>query len=98
MSVLSGLQGVTVFMDDIVVHGPRQEVHNARLDQALKRLTEYNLTVNANKCKLGVQMDRVCDISHFRKWNQTDPVKRGRNFESEISHKYVGIESILGDH
>ena len=49
-SILSGLLGVTKFMDDIVVHAPTVEAHTWRLNQVLQRLRERNLTVNEEKC------------------------------------------------
>lgn len=48
--VLAGLRGVTVFLDDIVVHGSSKEEHDSRLESTLQRLSEYLLTLNSQKC------------------------------------------------
>ena len=43
-------EGVENISDDIVVHGPDIETHNRRLHQAIQRLQECCLTLNAEKC------------------------------------------------
>ncbi|GAB0086428.1 uncharacterized protein DMENIID0001_004900 [Sergentomyia squamirostris] len=53
-TLLAGIPGVQVFLDDILVAGNDDEEHNLRLDQVLERLNSENLTVNRNKCKFGV--------------------------------------------
>ena len=53
-SVVAGIPGVAVYMDDIVVHGPHRETHDERLDQVFQRLARRNLTVNTEKCLFGV--------------------------------------------
>ena len=49
-TIMSGIKGASVFMDDIVVHGPTQESHDHRLKQVLQKLTDHKLTLNEDKC------------------------------------------------
>nr|XP_029709454.1 uncharacterized protein K02A2.6-like [Aedes albopictus] len=48
--VLNGIPGVTVFLDDIRVTGPTNEVHLQRLEEVLKRLSQYGMRINLDKC------------------------------------------------
>ena len=42
-SLLSGIPGVVVYLDDILVTGPTEEEHLATLDKVLQRLSEAGL-------------------------------------------------------
>ncbi|CAF1080712.1 unnamed protein product, partial [Brachionus calyciflorus] len=49
--VLSGIDGVLNFSDDIIVFGSSKTEHDQRLNLVLKRLDESGLTVNESKCE-----------------------------------------------
>ena len=49
--VLQGLPGVFCYLDDIIVTGSTMEEHLERLVAVLKRLEEYGLKANREKCK-----------------------------------------------
>jgi hypothetical protein len=44
-----------VYMDDIIVFGETFAEYEANLKKVLQRLKEFNITVNPDKCNLGVQ-------------------------------------------
>ena len=46
--------GATNIADDIVVHGKTTEEHDRNLITLLHRLQERNLTLNKDKCKIGM--------------------------------------------
>lgn len=48
--ILQGIEGVSVFLDDIKITGPDDNTHLNRLDQVLKRLSDHNMRVNSEKC------------------------------------------------
>ncbi|CAH8586869.1 unnamed protein product [Schistosoma haematobium] len=52
--VVSDLEGVEVYQDDLIVHGSNKVVHDQRLIALLRRLIEKNITVNPNKCSFCV--------------------------------------------
>ncbi|CAH8483492.1 unnamed protein product [Schistosoma turkestanicum] len=52
--VVSDLEGVEVYQDDLIVHGADKGVHDQRLIALLRRLIEKNITVNPNKCSFSV--------------------------------------------
>jgi hypothetical protein len=48
--VLSGLDGVSAIMDDILVHGKTLEEHDERLARVMKRIENSGLKLNRSKC------------------------------------------------
>jgi type IV secretory pathway VirB4 component len=51
--VLSNLEVVANFSDDIIVFGSTKEEHDRRLEAVLSRLNDSGLTVNESKCEFG---------------------------------------------
>lgn len=49
-TILAGIPGVAVFLDDIVVHAPDVQTHNDRLSRVASALMAHNLTLNGEKC------------------------------------------------
>ena len=49
-SLLKGIPGVVVYLDDILVTGPSEEEHLSSLKQVLTRLQEAGLRLNRRKC------------------------------------------------
>ena len=52
-TVLQGLDNVSCFIDDILVHSPDWSSHLATLRQVLKRLQEHGLHLKPSKCEIG---------------------------------------------
>lgn len=59
-SILSGIQGVVVFIDDICVTGPNDRVHLDRLHEVFNRLLKYGLRINKNKTDLFCDSVEYC--------------------------------------
>ena len=51
-NILAGIDGQTVYIDDLLVYGRDQAEHDARLQQVLRRLTAANLKINWSKCQI----------------------------------------------
>ncbi|XP_026687880.1 uncharacterized protein K02A2.6-like [Diaphorina citri] len=49
--VLQGIEGVQCFFDDIIVQGATIQEVFTRLEEVLKKMKTYNLTLNREKCK-----------------------------------------------
>jgi transposase InsO family protein len=49
-TILKGLSGCLVYLDDILVFGKDDQEHDARLFAVLKRLQEHNVHLNDEKC------------------------------------------------
>ncbi len=50
VSVLAGILGVAIYLDDVVIHGPTTESHDERLSKVLAALAKHKLTLNSEKC------------------------------------------------
>lgn len=55
--LLQGIEGVQVYLDDILVGGKNEEQHNARLEAVLQRIQNDGVRLNQEKCAFG--MDEV---------------------------------------
>ena len=49
--LLGGLEGVVVYMDDILVYGSNMKEHDERLSKVLHILKENGLKLNDSKCQ-----------------------------------------------
>lgn len=54
-SVVAGLEGVIVYLDDLIAFGRTEEEHGLRLSALLQRLKEYDILLNTQKCLIGVK-------------------------------------------
>lgn len=53
--LFDGIEGVGVFIDDVVVWGKTKTEHDERLARVLKRAQKSGLKLNKSKCQFGVQ-------------------------------------------
>ncbi|KAJ8332549.1 hypothetical protein SKAU_G00423380 [Synaphobranchus kaupii] len=53
-TIFTGIPGVVIYLDDIVVHGPTPALHDEHLHQVLSVLAKHNLTLNEEKCVFSV--------------------------------------------
>ena len=60
-SVLEGLKGIICHMDDTLIHGPMQEVHDTRVRLVLNRLSNAGIELN-NKCEFSKH--RIIFLGH----------------------------------
>ena len=48
------IEGVERIVDDLLIWGKDQAEHDMRLVRALDRASEMSLTLNRNKCRIGL--------------------------------------------
>ena len=53
--IFDDIDGVKVYIDDLVIWGESKEQHDERLFQVLDRAKQVNLTLNLNKCEFRVR-------------------------------------------
>ena len=51
--VMHGIEGVEMFVDDVLIHSPSFRQHLETLRIVLERLRHYNLTIKPSKCMIG---------------------------------------------
>ena len=50
--ILAGLDGVQVYLDDVIIWGSTEAEHDDRLQKVVRRMHERNVTLNWEKCKI----------------------------------------------
>ena len=53
-SIIEGLEGTRVYIDDLVVWGKTRQQHDERLEKLLQRVKKSGLKLNRDKCLFGV--------------------------------------------
>ncbi|XP_063635188.1 uncharacterized protein K02A2.6-like [Cydia splendana] len=48
------IEGVVLFVDDLLVYGPTKEIHDQRLRAVLNRCKDINIKLNRQKCRIGL--------------------------------------------
>ena len=96
METLEGLEGVECQIDDIVVHGKNQEIHDKRLHQVLKCLEKANITLNKEKCEFNKSQIKLLGNIVSSKCIIPDPDKVKAIVELPAPHNISQIRSLLG--
>lgn len=87
-SVLAGILGLVIYLDDVVVHGATRQIHGERLSKAFDALAKHHLTLNGDKCLFAVP--KICVIQlaserHFSTTFQCGGLHPRANFASTSS-------------
>lgn len=53
-TTLAGIDGISVYLDDIIISGASKKEHAERLEQVLSRLDSTGLRLKKEKCKFAV--------------------------------------------
>ncbi|XP_064475741.1 uncharacterized protein K02A2.6-like [Ornithodoros turicata] len=61
-TVLAGIEGTSVYLDDVIVSGSTKDEHYNRLELVLSRLEQANLRLRKDKCRFAVP--EVCYLGH----------------------------------
>ncbi|XP_043219275.1 uncharacterized protein K02A2.6-like [Amphibalanus amphitrite] len=95
-SMLEGIPGVEVYLDDIIIHAPSQAEHDARLKQVLRRLEDHRVKVNWSKSATGC---RDIDFLGYRisaAGVQIDPGRISPLLEAPEPQDEKGLRAFLG--
>lgn len=94
--ILSGIDNILVYVDDIVVVANDMATHNATLRQVCKRLTEAGVSLNKEKCKIAT--DRIEFLGHM--WSSdgisSDPDKLVAIKDMSLPSEKDTLRSFLG--
>nr|XP_049467005.1 uncharacterized protein K02A2.6-like [Anopheles coluzzii] len=93
--MLAGLGGVAVYLDDIVVGGPNEEVHMKNLRAVLKRIEEYGFTIRLDNCSF--QKKQIKYLGHLldSKGLRPDPARIEAILNLQVPTDATGVRSFL---
>lgn len=100
--ILSGCEGIMIYIDDVVVHAPTKELHDTRLRKVLDRFRQYSMTLNKEKCKFGVAEiefigHRLSSAGLRPMHNKIEAVKQFREPKSsEEVRSFLGLVNYVG--
>lgn len=100
--ILSDCEGCLNYIDDIIVYGVSKEEHDRRLNIVLKRLEDYNVLLNKEKCKIGVS--KLDFLGHIFSENGISPANDKldsiKNFRepntTEEVRSFLGLVNYVG--
>ncbi|XP_062710595.1 uncharacterized protein K02A2.6-like [Aedes albopictus] len=72
-NILAGLEGIIVYLDDVVLFGATEKEHNERLQALRERLDEYGILLNHDKCVYNVE--EVVVLGHVLNKNGIRPTE-----------------------
>lgn len=61
--IFGDIEGVVIYIDDLMVWGENQKEHDERVEKVLQRAEEWGITFNLKKCIFGA--DQVKYVGHF---------------------------------
>lgn len=95
-TLLAGLEGVSVWLDDICITGPSKEIHLSRLREVLARLHDAGLRLQKDKCvffeKSVTYLGYVIDKSGLK----TCPTKVEAILGAPAPTDVLGVKRFLG--
>lgn len=96
LETLSGLEGVEVFMDDILVHGTSMEQHDAQPERVLRRVEAAGLKLNKEKCSLRQSQLRFLGNIIDQSGVRPDPEKVGAIQQLPPPKNVQELKRVLG--
>ena len=85
-----------VYLDDIIIHGNTEEEFISNLRKVLERLREFNITVNPNKCQIG--LEEVEYVGHVinSEGIKFSPEKLQKVINIDLPENCKGLKSFVG--
>ena len=94
--VLEGLEGVVCQVDNVLVHAPDQETHDARLNAVLARMKEKGVTLNKEKCSFSQPQLKFLDHIVDDHGVSADPGKTAAIRDMKPPRNTTEVSRLLG--
>ncbi|XP_036317440.1 uncharacterized protein K02A2.6-like [Rhagoletis pomonella] len=93
--LLSGIPGISVFLDDIKISAEDDETHRQRIEEVLKRLDEHNMRVNLAKSEFMSDRISYCGyvIDKHGIHKMSDKVKAIQNMKTPVNKDEFEFDS-----
>ena len=96
VDMFDDLDGVEIYMDDILIHAPSQELHDKRLREVLKRCQEANLKLNLKKCHFSQSSVKFLGNTISKAGIQPSPEKVKAIQEAKQPTNKAEVRTLLG--
>lgn len=94
--IIEGLDGERVYVDDLVVWGSTQKQHDTRLEKTLRRIQEYGVKLNTDKCQFSVSEIKFLGDKITTAGVEPDEVKVKAIHDMEKPKDRKGVQRALG--
>ncbi|GBP89666.1 Uncharacterized protein K02A2.6 [Eumeta japonica] len=94
--ILAGIEGICIFLDDILISGPNKDTHRKRLNEVLNRLQEAGLTLQKEKCVFFQKSIEYLGFVIDKDGLHTSPEKVKAIKEAEPPKNVSQLKSFLG--
>ena len=94
--LLNNVEGVQVFLDDIIIVGETQEQHEGRLNKVLRILQSKNVKLNKNKCQISAHEVPYLGYILSGEGIRPDPKKIQAIVEAPTPNSVTALKSFLG--
>ncbi|XP_052561902.1 uncharacterized protein LOC120426364 [Culex pipiens pallens] len=95
-SMVAGLDGVEVYLDDVLVHGRTPEEHRSRLLKVLERIQEWGFTLRIEKCSFFMSEITYLGFIVNNRVIRPDPSKTSAICRMPPPHDDSSLRSFLG--
>ncbi|XP_038121421.1 uncharacterized protein K02A2.6-like [Culex quinquefasciatus] len=95
-SMVAGLAGVEVYLDDVLVHGRTPEEHRSRLLKVLERIQEWGFTLRIEKCSFFMPEITYLGFIVNNRGIRPDPSKTSTICRMPPPHDVSSLRSFLG--
>ena len=92
--ILTGLVGMIQMMDDMIVNG-EDEKHDENILKVFSRLEEHNITLNLEKCHLGLPKVNWIGMFYSKQWVSKDREKMEQLSKWSPPTDKNGVKSFL---
>ena len=95
-SMISGIEGVDSYLDDLIIYGKTEECHERSLRQLLDRIKDFGFHLRLNKCSFG--MNQIKYLGHIvdETGLKPDPEKVGAILKMPEPDNVQSLRSFLG--
>lgn len=94
--ILQGIEGVTCFLDDVLIAGTSVDETLKRLDKTLERLKQWNLRLNKGKCQFMLKAVRYLGVEVSAEGIQPVPEKLDPILGAPQPRNQQELRSFLG--
>ncbi|XP_039763949.1 uncharacterized protein LOC120636507 [Pararge aegeria] len=95
-TLLSGLDGVSVWLDDVCITGPTKEIHLSRLKEVLGKLQEAGLRLQKDKCVFFQNSVTYLGYVIDKRGLRTCPTKVAAILDAPAPSNVLGVKRFLG--